>query len=253
LTKITLLIFSFFLLILAACSPASTDAGLDQAITGDNPDLQELENTVQVDIQSGDSGSSTSNPDSDIPIVDQFQTIYIDPNNVKVISSEMVEWPDSCLGIDQMGVECIPGATRGYEVHLEAKGLAFDYHSDQVGSQVRPATKGLVWTRENGESTICDRLVIFLPDTANVCWCEGGEIYTASVNLQEILTEDEYKLLIDSLATFSEHSVNRPSPDQSHPAMVSLSFHGQGQTPPTVDQQRSLIRMAELIFDRVIP
>lgn len=238
---------------MAACSSAPAEAGLEQVITGDNPDLHELENTVQADLQSDSSGQGTPNPLTNPSFTGQFQTIYIDPEKVKVISSEMVEWPDSCLGIEQMGVECIPGKTPGYEVLLEAKGLAFAYHSDQVGSQVRPATKGLVWSRENGESTICDRLVIFLPDTANVCWCEDGEIHAASVNLQEILTEEEYKLLIDSLATFSESTVNQPSPDQSDPVMVFLSFHGQGKTFPTANQQVSLIKMAELIFARVIP
>jgi hypothetical protein len=95
--------------------------------------------------------------------------------------------------------------------------------------------------------------VIFLPDTANVCWCENGEMQTITVNLQEILSEEEYNLLIDSLTTFSQNTINHPSPDQPNPVMVSLTFHGQGKTFPNADQQDSLIRMAELIFDRITP
>jgi hypothetical protein len=163
----------------------------------------------------------------------------------------MIEWPDSCLGIDQLGVECIPEATSGYAVLLEAKGLQFAYHSNDVGSQVLPATPGLIFTRNDDEHTVCDRLVIFLPDTANLCWCEDGEMHATTVNLQEILSEEEYQLLIDSLTTFSENTVNQPSPEQSNPVMVSLTFHGQGMTFPNTDQQDSLVRMAELIFARI--
>ncbi len=248
-TKITLL-FSFIFLFLAACSSAPGELSLDQAITSDNPALQELQNTAEVDNPSaGDASNLPAQPS----ISDQFQTIYIDPEQVKVIGSEMVVWPDSCLGIEQVGVECIPGNIPGYAVMLEAKGLQFAFHSDEVGSQVQPATPGLIWTRDDSAEAICDRLVIFLPDMANVCWCEDGEMHSVSVNLQEILSEEEYHLLIDSLTTFSENTVNQPSPEQPNPVMVSLTFHGQGKTFPNSDQQESLVRMAELIFARIIP
>jgi hypothetical protein len=152
-----------------------------------------------------------------------------------------------------MGTECIPEVTPGYAVLLEAKGLQFAYHSNEVGSLVHPATQGLIWTREDEERGICDRLIIFLPDTAYACWCESGEEHATSVNLQEILSEEEYQLLIDSLTTFSENTVNQPYSNQTNPVMVSLTFHGQGMTFPNTDQQDSLVKMAELIFSRITP
>lgn len=244
--KITTLILTTGLLF-AACSTPPGQVDLNQVITGENPALQELENTNEVQDSSGESGDDHPPYPS---IADQFQTIYIDPDQVKIISSELVEWPDSCLGIERLDVDCVPEKTPGYAVILEAQGLQFAYHSDEIGSQVQPATPGLVWTRDDSSTTICDRLVIFLPDTAHVCWCVNGELHTADVNLQEILTEEEYHLLIDSLTTFSENTVNQPTTDQSNPLMVSLAFHGQGQTFPSADQQASLISMAELIFGR---
>lgn len=250
-TRISLLI-TFVFIFLAACNSNPAQVNLDQVITSDNPALQELENTDEASDPSP--GNGEDQEDSDRPsIAGQFQSIYIDPEQVKVIDSEMVEWPDSCLGIEQMGVECIPGITPGYAVLLEAKGLQFAYHSDEVGSQIHPATPGLVWTRDDGGEAICDRLIIFLPDTANVCWCEDGEIHAVSVNLQEILSEEEYQLLIDSLTTFTENTINQSSPDQQNPVMVSLTFHGQGNTFPNADQQDSLVKMSELIFARIIP
>jgi hypothetical protein len=245
-----LLLLALLILILAACSTEPAEISIDQVITSDNPALQELDNTEQAGALSEDNpGGAPERPS----ISGQFQTIYIDPEQVKVVNSEMVEWPDSCLGIEQMGVECVNETTPGYAVLLEAKGLQFAYHSNEVGSQVLPATPGLVWTRDDGGEVICDRLIIFLPDTANTCWCEDGEVYATTVNLQEILSEEEYQLLIDSLTTFSENTVNQPSADQSNPVMVSLTFHGQGETFPNAEQQDSLVRMAELIFARIVP
>jgi len=246
LTKITALILTAGLLF-AACSTPAEQVDLNQVITGENPALEELGNTYGVDDSTGTTGDDHPPYPS---ISDQFQTIYIDPDQVKIISSEVVEWPDSCLGIERMDVDCVPEKTPGYAVILEAQGLQFAYHSDEIGSQVEPATPGLVWTRDDSGTTVCDRLVIFLPDTARVCWCVNGELHTAEVNLQQILTEEEYRLLIDSLITFSENTINRPSTDQPNPVMVSLAFHGQGQTFPSAEQQASLVSMAELIFGR---
>ncbi len=255
LTKITLL-FTCIILILAACNTIPVEVDLDQVITSDNPALQELEYTAQASSSSAADNESQGNPEgyqSPSSIAGQFQTIYIDPEQVKIIGSEMVEWPDSCLGIEQLGVECIPEKTPGYAVLLEARGLQFAYHSNEVGSQVHPATPGLTWTRDDDNHTVCDRLVIFLPDTANVCWCVNGEMHAITVNLQEILSEEEYLLLIDSLTTFSENTVNQPSAEQTNPVMVSLTFNGQGKTFPNAVQQDSLVKMAELIFARIIP
>lgn len=255
LTKITLL-FTLILLILAACNTMPAEFDLDQVITSDNPALHELENTEQAGSSSALNNDSQGNPEnyqSSSSITGQFQTIYIDPEQVKIIGSEMVDWPDSCLGIEQLGVECIPENTPGYAVLLEARGLQFAYHSNEVGSQVHPATPGLTWTRDDDNHTVCDRLVIFLPDTANVCWCKDGVMHAVTVNLQEILSEEEYLLLIDSLTTFSENTVYQPSAEQANPVMVSLTFNGQGKTFPNANQQDSLVKMAELIFARIIP
>jgi hypothetical protein len=253
LTKISLF-FSLVILFLVACSTQPVEPTNDQSITGDNPAVQDLEKTKD-SAPAGQSNNQIQGSTEEFPldpgITDQFQTIYIDPDQVKILNTEVVEWPDSCLGIEQIGVDCIPETTTGFVVVLEVKGLQFAYHSNDIGSQVQPATQGLIWTRDDGSQTMCDRLIIFLPDTANVCWCENGEMHAKKVNLQEILNEEEYELMIDSLTTFSKNTVNQSSSDQSQPVMVSLTFNGQGDTFPNADQQASLNKMAELIFDRI--
>lgn len=253
LTKL-FLVFSLVFLFLVACGTQPLDPSTSQSITGDNPALEELEKTKD-SAPSEQTNSQGQGSADDFPldpgITDQFQTIYIDPDQVKILHTDIAEWPDSCLGIEQLGVDCIPETTSGYVVVLEVKGLQFAYHSNAIGSQVQPATQGLIWSRDDGSQTTCDRLIIFLPDTANVCWCENGELHATSVNLQEILNEEEYELMIDSLTTFTKNTINQPSSDQPQPVMVSLTFNGQGDTFPNADQQASLNKMAELIFERI--
>jgi hypothetical protein len=181
----------------------------------------------------------------------QFQSFFLDPDKVKVIDSREVEWSDSCLGIDQPGVECTPQVTKGYEIKLEANGLQFDYHADQDGSKVQPATLGLIWTRQGGDDQLCDRLIIYLPDIAHTCWCNSGEMHATKVNLQEILSMEEYEQFIDLMRYFSKNSINHSAPDASAQLNVELVFHGQGSTNPQSADQQTLLTMAENIFDRV--
>ena len=135
---------------------------------------------------------------------------------------------------------------------MSANGLQFEVHADQ-GVQVQPATLGLLWTREGGEDDLCDLLIIYLPDSAHACWCQSGELKAASVNLQEILSPEEYEQLIDALRDFRENTVNQSSSDATEPVMVSLTFYGQGKTFQPSDDQQSLLALAENIFERISP
>jgi hypothetical protein len=247
--KKNLLVILTILLILAACSTVPADNGLDQTITSDNPELQDLGPTDDA----SDGQVNIEDFPMETEIAEQFGSIYLEPDQVNILESSVVEWPDSCLGIEQPGIDCEPHATPGYEVVLEVRGLQFAYHANEGGSQVYPATQGFKWTRGDKDGGVCDQLIIYLPDTALACWCESGQRQHAAVNLQEILSEEEYDLLINSLTTFSENTINHPETYHSQPVMVSLAFHGQGNSFPNSNQQESLLKMAELIFSRIKP
>jgi hypothetical protein len=234
------LLLSAFLFIFVACSTPSDSQSSDGFQTDGN--TIEL-NNGQIDSLSTQAQAS---------LADQFKSLFIDPNQVRVVESSQVEWSDTCLGIEQPGVDCLPQSTPGYQVVLEANGLQFEVHADH-GGQVQPATLGLLWTREGGEDGLCDRLIIYLPDSAHACWCQSGDMKAASVNLQEILSPEEYEQLIDALRDFSENTVNQPSSDATEPVMVSLTFYGQGKTFPPSDDQQSMLALAENIFERISP
>ena len=235
------LLLSVFLLIFVACSTPLDSQSSNQFQTDGN--------STELNNEQNESLSTLARTS----LADQFHSSFIDPNQVKIVDSSQVEWSDTCLGVEQPGVDCLPQSTPGYRVVLEANGLKFVVHADDVGGQVQPATLGLQWTREGGEDGLCDSLLIYLPDSAHACWCQSGEMKTASVNLQEILSPEEYEQLIDALRNFSENTVTQPSSDANEPVMVTLTFYGQGKTFPPSDEQQSLLALAEDIFARITP
>jgi hypothetical protein len=73
------------------------------------------------------------------------------------------------------------------------------------------------------------------------------------VNLQEVLSVEEYEQLIEALKSFSQNTVNQTSSEQSDPVMVSLTFNGQGENSPKSAEQQFLLAFAENIFTRITP
>ena len=253
--KLGFLLFIFVFILAACSSPSGSDYSEQNQVEIDPPE-QSLNLTVQEEINPEENEAqqeSLLSPQAQTSLASQLQSFFIDSDQVNIIDSRQVEWSDSCLGIDRPGAECISEVTQGYMITLEANGLQFEYRADQDGGQVVPATLGLIWTREGGENQNCDRLIIFLPDIAHTCWCQSGEMLNATVNLQKILSIEEYEHLVDSLRKFTENTVKQPLTGESEPAMVALTFHGQGKTIPQSNEQQSLLALAETIFTRTLP
>ena len=247
-------LFITFLFFLAACSSPgefqySEIPGNEEGLPQENPEPIIPEDSIPAATSDQEENAAASQTAA--AFAGQFQSFFLDPDKVKVIESREVEWSDSCLGIDQPGVECVPQVTQGYEIRLEANGLQFDYHADQNGGKVQPATLGLIWTRQGGEDKQCDRLIIYLPDIAHTCWCNSGEMQTSSVTLQEILSMEEYEQFMDLLRYFNKNSIDQSVVLGSEPVTISLIFHGQGSTSPETSDQQTLLTMAENIFTRV--
>ena len=57
---------------------------------------------------------------------------------INVVTFELVEWPDSCLGVVEDGIVCAPVVTPGYKILLDANGSSFEFHTDFYGSRLIP-------------------------------------------------------------------------------------------------------------------
>ena len=170
-----------------------------------------------------------------------------------MVGSSQIDWPDTCLGIEQPGVQCIKKETPGYWVRIESNELHFEYHVDKEGKQAYPATPGLTWSREGGDENLCDKLIIFLPDTALACWCQSGEMKSITVDLLDIISLTEYDKLITSLKKFNETTINHSFRRDSEPFLTSLTIYGQGDDDPRSEEQQSILAFAQDIFLRIIP
>jgi hypothetical protein len=59
----------------------------------------------------------------------------IEADAIAVVSAEMTEWPDACLGVQQPGVACAEVITPGFKIVLGAGSAEYEYHTDATGAQ----------------------------------------------------------------------------------------------------------------------
>ncbi len=71
------------------------------------------------------------------------KTYNIASDQVTVVSTEPVTWPNGCLGVVIPGVMCTNIVTPGYRVILQAKGQQYEFHTNQDGSSVIDAAQQL--------------------------------------------------------------------------------------------------------------
>ena len=67
--------------------------------------------------------------------------LQISVDTVEVVSTEAVEWPDSCLGVNDPETMCAQVITPGYLVVLSVDGEQYEYHTNEDGSVMLLATE----------------------------------------------------------------------------------------------------------------
>jgi len=55
---------------------------------------------------------------------------------ISVSNFEPVQWPDSCLGIEDQNTVCAPVVTPGYLIELTSEDRIFEFHTDFYGSRM---------------------------------------------------------------------------------------------------------------------
>ena len=63
-------------------------------------------------------------------------TLSLPPEAVSVISTEAVEWPDGCLGVQRLGMMCAQAVVPGYRIILQAGDEQYELHTNTTGSQI---------------------------------------------------------------------------------------------------------------------
>lgn len=175
----------------------------------------------------------------------------LDEDSISVVSSEAVEFPDSCLGVAMQDVMCAQMVTPGLIVVLEADGVQYEYHVSDDGRHIQPATLALTWSRDGGIAGFCDRLTVF----------RSGEVYGSSCKSQP----DGTMGILSSLLSITEmnqfHSwmneYGTVSLDASDPAGVSdrmtltLNLYGSGSAKPLTDAEPELFAWAQTLYQKL--
>ena len=101
-------------------------------------------------------------------VVKQLATnLALKQSDISVVSNEVTEFTDACLGVVMVAAECGDVVTDGHTIVLEAKGIEYEYRTSADGDRIQPATLALIWKREGGIAGFCDSMTIFL----------SGEVY----------------------------------------------------------------------------
>jgi len=219
--KRVLLSFTLMILLIAACAPQAQATGLP-------PDVEEAVTQISTDLT----------PAQRIAISKLAENLGITPDQIKLVSTEAMDWPDSCLGIVTEGVACAQVITPGFRVILETNGKQVEYRTNQDATIISPATVALTWKRSGGIAGFCDSLTIFLSGEVQATNCKNTEIIEK--RLTDLLTAEEMATLNEWISKYGTVEIDASDPANVADAMsVTLQLMGTGTeqiTSPEVQQ-----------------
>jgi len=144
---VLLSVLSLGLLVLSACATPSADSGLPETggtvdTSGIATQIPEAIGTALPTIDSIATQLPTAAPPQVIDAVEsQLPTLLsMDVNSFQLVSSEAVNWPDSCLGLGGPAESCAQVITPGYRVIVDVNGTQYEIHTDTSGDIVRVVT-----------------------------------------------------------------------------------------------------------------
>jgi len=117
--KIVVGIFTLALL-LTACAPPTPAANEQPSIIIEQPPQ----------------GSNEMTPAQIAALTELSKILNLPADQITLISTETVTWPDGCLGVQKAGVMCTQANVEGFRIIFEAKGGKYELHTDAMGKIV---------------------------------------------------------------------------------------------------------------------
>jgi len=206
-------------LIISACSQSNTAS-------------DEIDNTPQ---------TTSSDPVVQAAIAALTNQYQIDSNAVSFVEKQPVEWPDSCLGVDQPGIMCAMLVVDGYQIMLSISQETYEVHTNMDGSQTVlvpgpiPSTSGISYTKM-GENT-CQTFIF--SENLEVSFGPCGSDLDP-FNVEDYVRANE---LAHYISTFQSFTVNT--------ADGFLNFKGTGSQQPSLSERQSILKWAQLTFNEL--
>jgi hypothetical protein len=224
-----LLVFAWFILPLTACA---TDSAPTEEPS--SPDQEPTPADLPVDLTPAQLAAITALSDS----------LGLPAKSITLVSTEAVDWPDGCLGVQEEGVTCTQVITPGFRIILEANAREMEYRTNEDGTQVRPATVLMRWKREGGIAGFCDFLTVYL----------SGEVHRSSCNseyveerLSNLLSDAEIVKLDEWVQEYGMLTIDASNPKGvSDRMIVTLEFVGLGnQETISASNEKELLEFAQ--------
>lgn len=222
-------------LIITACSPEA------QATEGPILDEQPTPTHIPVDLTPAQRAALTAlSENTGLPV-----------DEIKLVSTEAVEWPDGCLGVQEEGLACTQVITPGFRIILDANGRQVEYRTNEDGTQIRPATVAMTWKREGGIAGFCDSMTVYLSGEVHASSCKGGQY--VEERLIDVLSEDEMAKFDEWLSKYGNVNIEVSDPKGvSDRMVVILTFMGTGsQQTLSASEKQELVNFAQELFQRV--
>lgn len=178
------------------------------------------------------------------------ENLGLPADEIKLASTEAMDWPDSCLGVAEEGIECTQVITPGFRILLDAKGRQMEYHTNEDGTQIRPATIALTWKREGGIAGFCDYMTVFLSGEVHTSSCKQGQIVEG--RLIDALSENEMAQFDEWLTNYGNVTIDASDPKGvSDRMVVMLTFMGTGsQQTLSPSNERDLLNFVQELYQR---
>ena len=246
-------VITLFMSIAAACAP--------QASATERPSIIIRRPTATPIVESSTPQLSTpgNSPTRQSPagsveqaVIEQLAAnLGLEESVISVASSAVVEFRDSCLGVEMPDIVCAQVITPGHIIVLEANGVEYVYHATENGSRIQPATLALIWKRTGGIAGFCDTLTVFL----------SGEVFAATCRPQsqgragafaDLLSDEEQAQFNDWIAEFARADLDSSDPKGvSDRMLVTLEVFGNGSEPPTGPEQQMLFEFAQDLYQEL--
>jgi hypothetical protein len=175
-------------------------------------------------------------------------SLHLPLSQIKIVSTEAVDWPDSCLSVVHANQGCIQTITPGFRILLEANQLQYEYHTDQSGRKIVGATLALLWHRAGGIAGFCDDLQIYLSGEVYGSSCKTGEAYP----LRQ-LNAEQLAQLASWVKSFGPVSLQSKDPAVADSLSTQLSLNGVGGAQPTDSEKTAIATFAQQVYDQVKP
>ena len=174
-------------------------------------------------------------------------SLGISEENITLVSTEAVDWPDGCLGIQEEGLMCAQVITPGFQILLEANGREVEYRTNEDGTQIRPATVLMRWKREDGIAGFCDYVTVYLSSEVHRGSCKTDE--SVEERVSNILSEAAIAKLDDWIQEYGTVNIDASDPKGvSDRMVVTLEFMGLGsQETISSANEKELLEFAQLL------